>query len=321
MFSVIFPGQGSQIVGMGKEFYDKFGLVKNLFIEADNALNFPLSRLILEGPKEKLDLTANTQPAIFLISYSIFQVIKKEFNINLNEAKFFVKCQKGTYVRSLARDLGKELGVFGHVSCLKRVSVGNFFKKQSISLDQIEKLSHYSAKQGIIKPILYPINKNDIVEVSKEISDNLAKGKKLTIENLIDKFNFERIKAGSFFIVALQNNPIAICLKEDGIVKPKRVFNIWIGDVLMSITKDKKVELVNSFGKDNKDSGSPKVQAAILTERIKNLTDHLKTHGKDFSTRRGLLTMVGKRRRILDYIKNKNEDEYSKIIETLGLRR
>ena len=88
----------------------------------------------------------------------------------------------------------------------------------------------------------------------------------------------------------------------------------------MSITKDKKVELVNSFGKDNKDSGSPKVQAAILTERIKNLTDHLKTHGKDFSTRRGLLTMVGKRR-ILDYIKNKNEDEYSKIIEALGLRR
>ena len=89
----------------------------------------------------------------------------------------------------------------------------------------------------------------------------------------------------------------------------------------MSITKDKKFELVNSFGKNDKDNGSPKVQAAILTERIKNLTDHLKTHSKDFSTRRGLLTMVGKRRRILDYIKNKNEDEYSKIIEILGLRR
>jgi hypothetical protein len=66
----------------------------------------------------------------------------------------------------------------------------------------------------------------DEVEVSKEISDNLAKGKKLIIENLTDKFYFERIKAGSFFIVALQDNPIAICLKEDGIVKPKRVFNI-----------------------------------------------------------------------------------------------
>ncbi len=89
----------------------------------------------------------------------------------------------------------------------------------------------------------------------------------------------------------------------------------------MSITKDKKNELIESFGNDKKDSGSPKVQAAILSERIKNLTEHLKTHSKDFSTRRGLLTMVGKRRRMLDYIKSKNEDEYSKIIETLGLRR
>ena len=89
----------------------------------------------------------------------------------------------------------------------------------------------------------------------------------------------------------------------------------------MSITKDKKSKLIESFDNDKKDSGSPKVQAAILSERIKNLTEHLKTHSKDFSTRRGLLTMVGKRRRMLDYIKSKNEDEYSKIIETLGLRR
>ena len=68
MFSVIFPGQGSQMIGMGKEFYDNFDLVKKLFNEADDALNFPLTKLILEGPKEELDLTANTQPAIFLIS-------------------------------------------------------------------------------------------------------------------------------------------------------------------------------------------------------------------------------------------------------------
>ena len=79
MFSVIFPGQGSQLVGMGKEFYDKFDLVKNLFKEADESLNFSLSKLILEGPKEELDVTTNTQPAIFLISYSIFNVVKNEF--------------------------------------------------------------------------------------------------------------------------------------------------------------------------------------------------------------------------------------------------
>ncbi len=97
MFSVIFPGQGSQIVGMGKEFYDRFELVKTLFKEADETLNYSISKLILEGPKEELDLTANTQPAIFLISYSIFNVIKKEFNIDLNKAKYFAGHSLGEY--------------------------------------------------------------------------------------------------------------------------------------------------------------------------------------------------------------------------------
>ena len=97
MFSVIFPGQGSQIVGMGKEFYDKFELVKNLFKEADDSLNYPLSKIILDGPKEELDLTANTQPAIFLISYVIFNVVKKEFNIDLSKAKYFAGHSLGEY--------------------------------------------------------------------------------------------------------------------------------------------------------------------------------------------------------------------------------
>ena len=97
MFSVIFPGQGSQMVGMGKEFYDKFDLVKNFFNEADEILNFSLSKLILEGPKEELELTANTQPAIFLISYSIFNVIQNEFKIDLNKAKYFAGHSLGEY--------------------------------------------------------------------------------------------------------------------------------------------------------------------------------------------------------------------------------
>ena len=97
MFSVIFPGQGSQMVGMGKEFYDKFDIVKRLFKDADDALDMPLSKIILDGPKEKLDLTTNTQPAIFLISYSIFQVIKKEFNLDLHKAKYFAGHSLGEY--------------------------------------------------------------------------------------------------------------------------------------------------------------------------------------------------------------------------------
>jgi [acyl-carrier-protein] S-malonyltransferase len=97
MFSVIFPGQGSQMVGMGKEFYDNFDLVKNLFKEADDTLSFSISKLILEGPKEELDLTVNTQPAIFLISYAIYNVVKKEFNIDLSKAKYFAGHSLGEY--------------------------------------------------------------------------------------------------------------------------------------------------------------------------------------------------------------------------------
>ena len=95
MFSVIFPGQGSQLVGMGKDFFDKYALVRDLFKEADDTLGFSLSNLILNGPREDLDLTENTQPAIFLISYSIFKLIKEEFNINLSRASFFAGASAG----------------------------------------------------------------------------------------------------------------------------------------------------------------------------------------------------------------------------------
>ena len=97
MFSVIFPGQGSQIIGMGKEFYENFKIVKGFFSEADEALNINLTKIILEGPKDELDLTANTQPAIFLVSYSIFQVMKQEFEMDLNKAKFFAGHSLGEY--------------------------------------------------------------------------------------------------------------------------------------------------------------------------------------------------------------------------------
>ena len=97
MFSVIFPGQGSQSVGMANELYNKFETFKINFKKADDILNYQLSKIILEGPADKLNLTENTQPAIFLISYSIFQVIKNEFEINLNEAKYFAGHSLGEY--------------------------------------------------------------------------------------------------------------------------------------------------------------------------------------------------------------------------------
>ena len=97
MFSVIFPGQGSQSVGMTKELHDNFAYVKDLFNQADDVLGYSISKTILEGPKEDLDLTENTQPAIFLASYSIFEMIKRESNINLGDAKYFAGHSLGEY--------------------------------------------------------------------------------------------------------------------------------------------------------------------------------------------------------------------------------
>ncbi|MAI06159.1 MAG: 30S ribosomal protein S15 [Alphaproteobacteria bacterium TMED87] len=89
----------------------------------------------------------------------------------------------------------------------------------------------------------------------------------------------------------------------------------------MSITPEKKQELIKSYSKNENDTGSPEVQVAILSERIKNLTEHLKTHIHDNHSRRGLLMMVGQRRRMLDYLSNKSRERYESLIKSLGLRK
>ena len=97
MKAILFPGQGSQIVGMGSEFYNNFPSVKKIFEEADDILNFKISKIILEGPEGELKLTQNTQPAILIVSYSIFTVLKNEYNYKFDSVEFFAGHSLGEY--------------------------------------------------------------------------------------------------------------------------------------------------------------------------------------------------------------------------------
>jgi len=94
-----------------------------------------------------------------------------------------------------------------------------------------------------------------------------------------------------------------------------------VKDITMSITDERKAALISEYATAANDTGSPEVQVALLSERISNLTEHLKTHAKDFHSRRGLLVLVGQRRSLLDYLKRKNAARYQTLISRLSLRR
>ena len=190
MFSVIFPGQGSQMVGMGKDFFEKHEIVKKLFKEADETLEFSLSKLILDGPKDELDLTINTQPAIFLISYSIFQVVKEDFNINLNEAKYFA---------------GHSLGEYSALSCAGYLNFSETIKTLRVRGDAMQNsvpkgeggmLAVLGLKIEDLEKILQDNQNNFNAEVANDNSDGqiVLSGKTKDLQILSEFLKDKKIK-------------------------------------------------------------------------------------------------------------------------------
>ena len=223
MFSVIFPGQGSQIVGMGKEFYNKFDLVKNLFKEADDVLNLPLSKIILEGPKDKLDLTANTQPAIFLISYSIFQIIEKEFSIDLKKAKFFAGHSLGEYTAIACA------GYLDFQDTIRILKIRGNAMQNSVPKGEGGMVAVLGTTVENIENILKDNKKNFLAEIANDNSEGqiVLSGKTQDLENLslfLRKNKIKNIKlpVSAPFHCSLMNKATEIMRDELGKLKFKK---------------------------------------------------------------------------------------------------
>ena len=232
MFSVIFPGQGSQLVGMGKDLHDKYTLVKTLFKEADDTLGFSLSSIILNGPKEDLDLTENTQPAIFLISYSIFKLIKEEFNINLNKAKFFAGHSLGEY-SALA-----SAGVLSFSDTLKILKIRGKAMQSSVPKgvggmvavlgSEIEVIENF-INENKSKYECYIANDNSVGQIV--LSGKIEDLEKMMVDLKSAKIKNIKLPVSAPFHCKLMKNATLVMKEEIARLKFKETENILISNV------------------------------------------------------------------------------------------
>ena len=188
MFSLIFPGQGSQIIGMAKEFHSNFNYVKDYFLKADELLNKNLSRIILDGPKEELDQTENTQSAIFLVSFSIHKVLEKETNFNTSNAKFYAGHSLGEYSALCcadAIDFEQTLNLLKHRGKAMQNAVpkgeGGMIAILGSEINEINKIIKDSEFE------CYIANDNSIGQI-------VVSGKLKSLENFQTKLNEKKIK-------------------------------------------------------------------------------------------------------------------------------
>ena len=215
MFSLVFPGQGSQTIGMGKDFFENYDLVKDLFKEADESLGTKISKIILEGPKDQLDLTVNTQPAIFLISYSIFQVMKKEFNIDLDNAKYFAGHSLGEYSALCAANY------LGFSDTIKLLKIRGDAMQNAVPKGEGGMLAVLGSKVEIIEDLLSENKNNFTAQIANDNSEGqiVLSGRNSDIEKLIHVLKSKNVKnmklpVSAPFHCKLMNNATEIMRNE-----------------------------------------------------------------------------------------------------------
>ena len=240
MFSVIFPGQGSQIVGMGKEFFEKYDLVRNLFNEADDALHISLSKIILEGPKEDLDLTINTQPAIFLISYSIFKVMEKEFNVNLSNAKFFAGHSLGEYSALSCA------GYLGFSDTIKLLKIRGEAMQNAVPKGEGGMIAVLGSTVSEIEQILSSNKDKFKAQIANDNSEGqiVLSGKNIDLKNLIEFLKVNNIKnvklpVSAPFHCELMNKATEVMRKEVENTNFQEVKKILISNVTANEVSNK----------------------------------------------------------------------------------
>ena len=192
MSALLFPGQGSQIVGMGSEFYNNFKIVKKIFSEADEKLNFPISKVILEGPEDQLQLTQNTQPAILTVSYSIFKVLKNEFNFDFKKFKYFAGHSLGEYSALVCSD------ALNFDDALYLLNERGKAMQEAVPVGQGSMVAVLGAKiNEVINLIQTRDIKNGICEIANDNAEGqvIVSGDKVSVEKFQTTLKEKKIKS------------------------------------------------------------------------------------------------------------------------------
>ncbi len=240
MRALLFPGQGSQLVGMGAEFYNNFDAVKKIFDQADEKLKYPLSKIILQGPEDQLQLTKNTQPAILTVSYSIFKILKEEFEFNFDEFNFFLGHSLGEYSALVCSDSLK------FDDAIYLLNERGKAMQEAVPVGKGKMLAVLGAEINVINELLNSIKQNNICEIANDNANGqvIVSGNREGVDSFQSILKEKKIKCiplkvSAPFHCSLMKpaaNKMLEKIKNTNFEKPKR--NI-VSNVTAKIENDK----------------------------------------------------------------------------------